>query len=273
MSHLRTKKTIKPLAAIVMCWLALVFVTAMDSAQAKEIRALSNTSPQRILFVGNSYFYYNDSLHNHVRRIVEEVQPDLEASLQYKSATIGGAALWHHAINNLLAPAKLGVDKPFDLVIFQGGSAEVLSDKRREIFYKTAKFYTEKARETGAEVAFYMTHAYVPPHKRAKAGLIDTISRSYISVGEKNDALVIPVGFAFDRAYKARPDIQLHKSFDGSHPSMLGTYLAACVVYLSVYGGSIDHLTYTYYGEVDEADAKFLRQIATETVSDFFERK
>lgn len=27
--------------------------------------------PLRILFVGNSYLYYNDSLHNHVRRIVE----------------------------------------------------------------------------------------------------------------------------------------------------------------------------------------------------------
>ena len=118
-----------------------------------------------------------------------------------------------------------------------------------------------------------MTHAYVPPHRRAKADLIDTISRSYIEVGDKNNALVIPVGLAFDRAYKARPDIQLHKSFDGSHPSMLGTYLAACVVYLSVYGGSIDGLTYTYFGEVDEADAQFLQQIATETVSDFFERK
>jgi hypothetical protein len=27
--------------------------------------------PQRILFVGNSYFYYNNSLHNHLRGFVE----------------------------------------------------------------------------------------------------------------------------------------------------------------------------------------------------------
>jgi hypothetical protein len=54
---------------------------------------------------------------------------------------------------------------------------------------------------------------------------------------------------------------------------MLGTYLAACVVYLSIYGGSIDNLTYTYFGEVDEADAKFLRQIATDTVAEFRQRK
>jgi hypothetical protein len=267
----KMRNTCLTVGSLVATMLLLPLVSA--AVQAAEVQVLKNTTPKRILFVGNSYFYYNDSLHNHVRRIVDELNPGVAEGLQYKSATIGGAALWHHAINNLLAPGKIGVDKPFDLVIFQGGSAEVLSDKRREIFYKTAKFYTEKARETGAEVAFYMTHAYVPPHNRAKPNMIDTISRSYIEVGDKNNALVIPVGLAFDRAYKARPDIQLHKSFDGSHPSMLGTYLAACVVYLSVYGGSIDGLTYTYFGEVDEADAQFLQQTATETVSDFFERK
>ena len=35
---------------------------------------LENTSPERILFIGNSYLYYNDSLHNHFKRIVEEIQ-------------------------------------------------------------------------------------------------------------------------------------------------------------------------------------------------------
>lgn len=30
--------------------------------------------PQRILFVGNSYFYYNNSLHNHLRGFVEATQ-------------------------------------------------------------------------------------------------------------------------------------------------------------------------------------------------------
>ena len=30
--------------------------------------------PQRILFVGNSYFYYNNSLHNHLKGFVEGAQ-------------------------------------------------------------------------------------------------------------------------------------------------------------------------------------------------------
>ena len=42
---------------------------------------------------------------------------------------------------------------------------------------------------------------------------------------------VIPVGLAFEEAYRQRPGVKLHKDFDGSHPDLLGTYLAACVTF------------------------------------------
>ena len=130
----------------------------------------------------------------------------------------------------------------------------------------------EKIRATGAEVALYMTHAYVEPDRRYAPNLIDTIAPTYLSVGNALDALVIPVGIAFERAYEQRPDIELHKPFDGSHPSLLGTYLAACVVYGSVYGNSVSGIAYDYYGAVSKADAAFLQGIADETVREFFGR-
>ncbi len=40
-----------------------------------KVSSLENPSPERILFVGNSYLYYNDSLHNHLRRMFEEKKP------------------------------------------------------------------------------------------------------------------------------------------------------------------------------------------------------
>ena len=55
--------------------------------------------PQRILFVGNSYYYYNNSLHNHLRGFVEATQKHKQHPLAYKSATIGGATLDHHPID------------------------------------------------------------------------------------------------------------------------------------------------------------------------------
>ena len=36
------------------------------------VKGLENKSPERLLYIGNSYLYYNDSLHNHVRRMLEE---------------------------------------------------------------------------------------------------------------------------------------------------------------------------------------------------------
>ncbi len=37
-----------------------------------NVKSLNNKTPERVLYIGNSYLYYNDSLHNHVRRMLEE---------------------------------------------------------------------------------------------------------------------------------------------------------------------------------------------------------
>lgn len=234
------------------------------------VTALEPPAPTRILFVGNSYLYYNDSVHNHVRRIVAERQPDIADSLDYKSATIGGATLLQHDLDALLEPGRFGADETFELVILQGNSAETLGDTNRARFRQGADQQAKKVRAAGAQVALYMTHAYRKPHSRYAPDLIDTIAGAYVETGNRLQALVIPVGLAFELAYARRPEIQLHKSYDGSHPSLLGTYLAACVVYASVYGQPASGTGYDYFGDINAADARFLQAIAYETVRAFF---
>lgn len=243
------------------------------ASSTPEVARLENPAPQRILFIGNSYLYYNDSLHNHVRRIAEEVGPYGVDEYGYKSATIGGARLSHHPIDTLLKPGRLGTDEPFELVVLQGGSGEVLTEESRAQFRESALAMSEKIRATGAEVALYMTHAYTETDARYEPDLIDKIQPMYVAVGNELDALVIPVGLAFERAYEQRPDIVLHKAFDGTHPSLLGTYLAACVVYHSLYGRSTVGIDYDYFGAIPRGDAEFLRGIADETVRRFFDRE
>jgi hypothetical protein len=51
---------------------------------------------------------------------------------------------------------------------------------------------------------------------------------------------------------------------------MLGTYLAACVVFASITHISPTKVDYSYYGRVDDQDKKFLQQIAHNTVEEFF---
>ncbi len=252
--------------------LAVFLLPPAAAAAAPAVRAPQVDTPARVLFVGNSYLYYNDSLHNHVRRMVIADNPALEKALQYKSATIGGANLAHHNIDHLTEPGRIGINLPFQLVILQDGSAAPLSEKRRALSREKMKEFSGIIRERGGQVALYMSHAYVPPHKQAKSENIRLTESHYLAVGNENNALVIPVGLAFEEAYRRRPDMKLHKDYDGTHPDLAGTYLAACVVYASVYGRSPVGNQYDYYGKVSREDAAFLQQVADDTVKKFFGR-
>ena len=229
--------------------------------------------PERILFIGNSYLYYNDSLHNHLRRMVEEVFPNKIDNLEFKSATIGGSKLSHHNIDHLLNHKNLSVSKPFDLVILQGGSGEVLTKKSRNEFAKQSGKLIKKIRKAGSEPALYMIHAYGKSHKKYDPNMINKVIKTYEASGMENNVLVLPVGIAFEKAYKLDKTIELHKFFDGSHPDMLGTYLAASVLYASIYKKDPTLIDYDYFGAINNEDREFLQKVAKSTVEEYYKIK
>ena len=244
----------------------LFFLISFNLTASNEIN-LPNT---KVLFVGNSYLYYNDSLHNHVKRMAIERFPSMEKEFIYKSSTIGGARSWHHNFDHLLNSKNIGVKESFDLMILQGGSAEPLAEKSRTKFKNTVKQVKEIAKKNGTRLALYMTHAYVPPDERFKINMISDISSLYIEASKKNDLVVIPVGIGFKNAYEAKPNIKLH-NIDGTHPSLLGTYLAACIVFGVLYGESPEGLEYNYYGKISDQDRIFIQKIAQSTIEDFLD--
>ena len=241
-------------------------------APAPAVKALNTAKPERVLFVGNSYLYYNDSLHNHVRRMVAASGLSDLKTLKYKSATISGAMLFDHNIDGYLEPGKLRVKAPFQLVVLQGFSAAATKKDHPPKFAATVADFAKKIQAAGGETALYMTHAYVKPHKKYDPDMIRAIEKLYVETGNAVGALVIPVGLAFEEAYKRRPDLKLHQSYDSSHPSLDGTYLAACVVFASVYGQSPVGNGYDYFGKVDKDTAAFLQQVAQDTVKKFYGR-
>ncbi|MCP5265555.1 MAG: hypothetical protein H6934_05560 [Burkholderiaceae bacterium] len=250
----------------------LVSGAAHSAAPAPKVRAPQVDNPMRVLLVGNSYLYYGDSLHNHLRRMVMAADPSTTKKLKYKSATIGGARLEHHNIDWLTTPGKIGVKEPFELVILQGGSVAPLSEKRRAAFKKTVAEYAQLIRSRGGQVALYMTHAYVAPHKKAAPENLGLTESLYVETGNAVGALVIPVGLAFQEAYRRKPGIVLHKDYDGSHPSLYGTYLAAATCYAAIYGKSPVGNSYDYFGKIAPDMAKFLQQVAADTVKAFYAR-
>ena len=248
---------------------ALALPSAHALAAAPAVKAPPVDTPTHVLFVGNSYFYYNDSLHNHVRRMVDAAKPGFYDKAKFKSATIGGATLDHHPIEHLTTPGKIGIKEPFQLVIMMGNSGDPMSEKNGPKLRETVIAFDKVIKQQGGKSALYMNHAWVAPHKSAKPENIRKTDDFYVSVGNEVGALVIPVGLAFEEAYKRKPELKLHQDYDGSHPTLIGTYLAACTVVASVYGISPVGNSYDYFGKVDKETAAFLQQVAWDTVKAF----
>ena len=226
-----------------------------------SLLSFAENYPSRILFVGNSYLYYNDSIHNHVEKMLIEFYGDEEITT--KSATIGGSRLHNHNIDHLLDPKNLQLDQQIDLLIMQGGSGEVLTKKSRKKFEDTSYSYSIKAQQKGIKTALYMTHAYTKEDKRYKTDLIDRIKQTYYPAAKRSTSEIIPVGEAYEIAYQKQPNIKLHHP-DGTHPGMLGTYLGAATVFAVIAKQSPEGLSYNYLNRVSDEDRIFLQKVAWE---------
>ena len=107
-----------------------------------------------------------------------------------------------------------------------------------------------------------MTWAY-----KDKPEMTAQLAEEYTIAGNDNDALVIPAGLAFAKAIGKKPDLELYQP-DKRHPSQIGTYLAACTTYASIYGKSPVGNAYT--AGIDAQTANFLQAAAWETVQEYF---
>jgi hypothetical protein len=93
------------------------------------------------------------------------------------------------------------------------------------------------------------------------------LAEAYTQAGNDNNALVIPAGLAFAKSVAKMPELNLYVP-DLRHPSMAGSYLAACVRYATLFKASPVGLKYG--ADLDPAIAKHLQAVAWETVREYF---
>ena len=216
-----------------------------------------NENPQNILFVGNSFTYYNDSIHNHVRRMLASTQDNGETMVLLRSMTISGALLSEHegGFQNLLQSNN------WDVVILQGHSLEAITDGQSENFRYTANRYMEAIRNAGATPVLFMTWAY-----QGAPEMTAQLARAYTAIALESGAIVAPVGLAFEKAQSNDKAITLI-SQDGKHPTLAGTYLAASVFYGVLFHQSPLELGYT--AGLDAGTARYLRNAAWQTTQEY----
>ena len=85
------------IAAALLLSAPLTMVTAAPGqAQTKPaVKDLGGAAPASVIFIGNSFFYYNNSMHGHVGRFVAEGMKG--HTYRNTSVTISGSGLdWHN---------------------------------------------------------------------------------------------------------------------------------------------------------------------------------
>jgi hypothetical protein len=237
-------------------------------APAKEIKSM--------LWLGNSFFYYNNSMHGHVGKLLSAAG---QKEVRNTSATISGSGINWHNLESHFKPNGVGsysfiagnevrfntFERPFDAVMMMDCSQCPIHPKLKPIFEEYSKLDSDIARKHGAHPIFFMSWAYAD-----KPEMTAQLASAYEKAGKDNNALVVPAGLAFANAISKRPEIQLIIS-DKRHPTLLGTYLAACTVMASVY--KINPIGNSYTAGIDIETVKFLQTVAWETVQTFDARQ
>jgi len=255
--------------------LALVAGPSPAGAQTKpKILQTGIEAPASAIFIGNSFFYYNNSLHNHLSLLLRAANPN--SRFRATSVTISGSGSdWHDVesyfrlnalgsysfdLNNNVVFNKL--DRLFDLAIMMDCSQCPIHPQLKSVFVEYARKHSDTVRKHGAKPVWFMSWAYAD-----KPEMTAELAEAYTKAANDNDAFVIPAGLAFARALKERPNVVLHAS-DKRHPSLAGTYLAATTLFASLFKTSPVGLKYT--AGLDEPTAKLLQTVAWETVQEYF---
>jgi hypothetical protein len=237
---------------LILAALGLSFACASTVAVAE---AMSYEAPDKVLFVGNSFSFYNNGLHTHYRALVRASNAGDKAERRIRMLTISGARLPEHRAG---LNAMLDADN-WDVVVLQGHSRGPIEEATARAFRDAAREFVGRIREHGAEPVFFMTWAYVNAPE-----MTDALEAAYSGIARELDARVAPVGIAFANAARERPDIALHTD-DDRHPSLAGTYLAACVFYSVLQGDSPEGIDYD--AGLDPEVVQYLQQLAWETAS------
>ena len=193
--------------------------------------AAQKDAPIRVLFIGNSYTYFNN-LPDVFRNLSEAGD---QVNVDVRMVATGGWRLKDHWEKG--AGRTVLQEHNWDYVVLQDqsmlgityfvdGRPRVTSD---ELFRPYAERWMDEVFRAGAAPILYLTWA-------RKLTLEDqpALNYAYMRAAKPKRAVVAPVGIAWEQVLRRHPGIELFLK-DGSHPSPAGTYLAACTFFAAIF--------------------------------------
>ena len=255
--------------------LAIIFLSPFVLSENINIKEVQTNNLDSVMFVGNSFFYYNNSLHNHLRKIISG--DNSVKAINTRSITINGSSLSWHPVDAYLDNKNIGSfridskndnkyieskDTSIDAVIFMDCSLCSIHPKTKDNFHKYVAKHSETIRTRGAEPILFMSWPY-----KNKKDMVFELREEFIKAANANDILLVPAGEAFHNLNLTHPEIDLYTP-DMRHPSAEGTYLAAAVVFGTLFKKKTEGNKNIM--NLDPEDALKIQKIADKTVNEFF---
>ncbi len=198
---------------------------------------------RRVLFLGNSYTNANN-----LPQLVADVAASVGDTVIFDQHTPGGWSLWGHH-GSSVSLGKIA-DGNWDFVVLQEQSQRPSREPSSVelMVYPPARYLDSviNFHNPCAETMFYMTWgrkngdqalcAAYPnwPYVCTYEGMDSLLYLRYMHMADTNNAVVSPVGQVWRYIRNQYPNIELYTA-DESHPSLAGSYAAACSFYTAMF--------------------------------------
>jgi hypothetical protein len=175
----------------------------------------------RVLFVGNSLTYVND-----LPSLVQELGKQDGVSISCTTIALPDYSLQDHWNDGKAEDAI--EEGHYDFVIMQQGPSAL--PESQVLLLEYAKRFAEVCKKFNAKPALYM----VWPSK-ARSFDRDGVISSYSKAAAATGSILCPAGLGWKYAWQSDPSLPLY-SPDDFHPSVMGSVLAALVIYGAITG-------------------------------------
>jgi len=228
--------------------------------------ARSDRPGLRVLFVGNSFTYYNEmpAMVGRLAKadpgapplyVVEYTAPNW--SLEEAADNDGlidfiGSAQWDYVV---LQDVSWGLSDP---------------GFRYRVTFPAARLLNREIQLDRARTVLFLTWGWKKGDPRLRSDSFDAmqarLTEGYEELGAELGARVAPVGPAWAEALRREPGLDLWK-IGGGHPNEKGSYLAACLFYGFLTGRAPTGSR--YIGDLDPRLAHFLQAVAADVLETY----
>ena len=223
----------------------------------------------KVLFIGNSYTYVNN-----LPELISMMMTSSGEDMDYQMSAPGGCTFQQHCSVSSSYIQQEG----WNYVVLQEQSQlpSFPENQFMQDCYPYAVSLCSMIRESNpdAQIVFYMTWGrkngdqqncpYYPPLCTYQ-GMDSLLNLRYMRMAEDNHAWVSPVGAVWHYIRDHYPDVELYQS-DESHPSYIGSYVAACCFYTMFTGHDPNGIMWN--GTLDATTASILKNAAKTVVFD-----